>query len=181
MTAGDYLVWAAEHACDRRSELLDGKAVAMAPERARHAAVKLDVAMALRQALAISEIDCTVFGDGMSIVVDEYNVYEPDAVVQCGHDWQPDDVLLERPLLVVEVTSPSTRSKDAGAKLAGYLGLESVRHYLLLDPESRVIVHHRKADDSTIATRILHEGTLELDPPGVHLDVDDCFASLRTR
>lgn len=114
----------------------------------------------------------------MSVVVDERNVYEPDAAVQCDRDWNPDDVALAAPLIVVEVLSPSTGTTDTGAKLAGYLGLASVRHYLIVDPESRVLVHHAKTEDGAIATRILRDGAFALDPPDLSLDVAACFASL---
>ena len=181
MSARDYLAWYAGSSGHVRHELVDGRPVAMAPERARHATTKLDVALALRRAIDSAALDCTVFGDGMSVVVDELNVYEPDALVQCGRDWKPDDVELSEPLIVVEVLSPSTGAKDSGAKLAGYLGLAPVRHYLIVDPDSRLLIHHAKRADGTIATAVVREGSLALDPPGLELDVRACFTSLSGR
>ena len=79
-------------------------------------------------------------------------------------------------VVVVEVLSPSTRAFDAGAKLGGYLRMPSVRHYLLLDVKSRIAIHHERAEDGGIATRIAHDGSVLLDPPGIALDVAGLFA-----
>jgi Uma2 family endonuclease len=39
------------------------------------------------------------------------------------------------PVIVVEVSSPSTRKIDASLKMTGYFSLPSVHHYLIIDPE----------------------------------------------
>ena len=181
VAARDYLRWLRNRADGVRRELVDGRVVTMNAERVRHSAVKLDVAVELRRAIGARDLDCTVFGDGATVVTDESNACEPDATVQCGGDWDPDALVLERPVIIVEVLSPTTESRDTGSKLVGYLGLDSVRHYLLADTVRRTLVHHAKADDGTIATRIARDGALALDPPGIEIDVAACFASLSGR
>jgi hypothetical protein len=47
-----------------------GEIVAMAPERARHNLAKLAVARALSDAVARAGLPCTVFTDGMTVVID---------------------------------------------------------------------------------------------------------------
>ena len=178
ITSRRYLDWLAAHGDGVRRELVDGRVVEMNAERVRHAVVKLDVAVELRRAISAAGLDCTVFGDGASVVVDEWNTCEPDATVQCGGIWDPDALVVESPVIVVEVLSPSTESKDTGSKLIGYLGLEAVRHYLLADPVRRMLVHHAKGGDGTVLTRLAGDGALELDPPGLSVDVAACFASL---
>jgi Uma2 family endonuclease len=74
----------------------------------------------------------------------------------------------------VEVLSPGTVAVDTGAKLAGYFRLPSVRHYLLVHPSRREIIHHRRTDDA-ILTRIVREGTIALDPPGIQLALDEIY------
>ena len=65
--------------------------------------------------------------------------------------------------------SPSTRARDAGAKLADYFRLPSVRHYLIVRTEDRAIIHHARGEDGAIATSIVREGSIRLDPPGITL------------
>jgi Uma2 family endonuclease len=57
-----------------------------------------------------------------------------DALVYCGPELPPDALLLENPIIVVEVASPSTGRNDATRKLAGYFSLASILHYLIIYP-----------------------------------------------
>ncbi len=83
MTVDEFLVWAEEEPRGR-CEFFDGEVIAMAPERARHALVKGDVYVSLRNAVAIAKLPCKVFLDGMTVKINDYTSYEPDAVVQYG-------------------------------------------------------------------------------------------------
>jgi len=56
-----------------RYELVDGEIFAMSPERARHNLVKLAAALALRDAVRGAKLPCTVFTDGISVVIDDQN------------------------------------------------------------------------------------------------------------
>jgi Uma2 family endonuclease len=73
------------------------------------------------------------------------------------------------------VLSPSTRHIDASAKLAGYFGLDSVNHYLIIDPEKPLVIHHARGENGVFATRIARDGSLRLDPPGLELAVGDLY------
>jgi Uma2 family endonuclease len=72
---------------------------------------------------------------------------------------------------VVEVLSPSSRQKDTGGKLDDHFRLPSVRHYLIIKTTNRTVIHHRRDDAGELQTRILREGTLELQPPGLTMEV----------
>ena len=78
---------------------------------------------------------------------------------------------------MVEVISEGTAARDHGVKLAGYFSLPSVAHYLILDPEHRTLIHHRRGEGEVIETRILTAGPLRLDPPGLELTVGELFPS----
>ena len=175
MSADEFLVWAMDQP-DGRYELASGEVVAMAPERAAHARAKLAVARALGDAVRGAALPCQVFPDGMAVRVDDATVYEPDATVRCG-PWLDDDAVeFSDPVVVVEVLSPSTRARDAGAKLEDYFRLPSVRHYLLLRTDRRSAIHHVRGEDGTIATAIVTEGDLRLDPPGITIALEVVFA-----
>ena len=73
------------------------------------------------------------------------------------------------PVIIVELLSPSTRHIDLSAKLADYFRLQSVAHYLIVDPDKPRIVHHARSTGDTILTRIVSDGTIKLDPPGIEL------------
>lgn len=176
-TADEFIAWALEQPSGR-FELDNGRVVAMAPERVNHAIAKGNAFVALREAIGARGLACVAFPDGMAVRVNETTVYEPDALVRCGPALRGEAVEFDDPVVVVEVVSPSSRGIDRGAKLAGYFSLPSVRHYLILDTDKRLVIHHRRDDEGGIAVRVLHEGTLALDPPGLTVAVPDLFAGL---
>ena len=85
----------------------------------------------------------------------------------------PDAIKLNDPIIVVEVLSPSSLARDAGAKLEDYFRLPSVCHYPIVKTENRTIIHQAHGADGIILTRIVREGPILLDPPGIKLS--DCF------
>ena len=84
-------------------------------------------------------------------------------------------------MIVVEVVSPSTAAIDRGLKFEGYFSLPSVEHYLILDPERRVVIHHKRGQGDIIETRILSEGMVRLDPPGIEAPVAEMFPPARAQ
>ncbi|MFY9639907.1 MAG: Uma2 family endonuclease [Rhodomicrobium sp.] len=169
MTVDEFLAWAEGQ--EGRHELFRGRVYAMAPERAGHAKVKLAIHRALFEAIHKAGLPCHVLPDGMTVRIGERTAHEPDALVYCGPELPADALEVPNPVIVVEVLSPSTRRIDAVRKLAGYFSLESVHHYLIVDPETLPVIHHQRQDGGTILTRLLSEGMLRFDPPGFEIAV----------
>ena len=85
----------------------------------------------------------------------------------------------DAPLIVVEVVSPSSGRADNLDKLIEYSSVPTVRHYLIVNPELEVVIHHaRLANDDAIMTRILRDGDVELAPPGISFSVRGVFGAL---
>lgn len=173
--AGAFLRWAEEQP-GGRFELVAGQAVALSPERNRHSMTKGRVHHELAGAIQAAKIDCEAFPDGASVVIDDATVYEPDAAVTCARSIDLDAVAAAHPMIVVEVLSPGSRSHDAITKLADYFRLPSIVHYLIVDAERRVVVHHRRQNhELALSTTIVRAGSLALDPPGLELAVERFF------
>jgi len=170
MTVPEFLAWASAQPRGRY-ELVRGQVVAMAPERARHNLVKAAAFRALDDAVKRAGLPCTVFTDGMTVVIDNEHSREPDAAIQCGIAINLDSTMLEAPLIVVEITSPSSEGDDTGDKLVEYFSVPSIRHYLIVNPVKKVVVHHARREDGGIATQILSAGQLDLTPPGMTVQV----------
>ena len=107
----------------------------------------------------------------MTVVIDNEHSREPDAAVQCGVSTDLDSMILEAPLIVVEVTSPSSERDDTGDKLVEYFSVSSIRHYLIVNPAKQVVVHHARDEVGEISTRIMSAGQLDLTPPGMTVPV----------
>ena len=111
----------------------------------------------------------------MTVRIDESTAYERDALVYCGTKLPPSAIEVANPVIVVEVLLPSTRHIDLSAKLADYFRLPSIAHYLIVDPERPRVLHHTRSSGETILTRIVTEGSIRLDPPGITLAMTDIY------
>ena len=174
MTVDQFISWAMAQP-ESRFELVNGTAVAMVPERAAHARLKSEVWLALRDGIKSAGLRCEALPDGMTVKIDEHTAYEPDAQVHCGERLADDTVIVPAPVIVVEVLSPSTATRDTGAKLADYFRVASLRHYLIVRTDRPTVIHHRRGHADVIETRIVTAGTLDLDPPGLSLDLDRIY------
>jgi len=172
MTVDEFLVWAEGR--DGKWELHDGEPVAMAPERIAHTLVKMSTAGALVDAVRRAGAPCTALAEGVTVRVTARRAFVPDASIICPPPHH-NDVETSSPVVVVEVLSPSTAAFDHGPKLEGYFSLPSLAHYLLLDPDRRVVIQHSRGKDGVIETRIWREGAMRLDPPGIVVDVAELF------
>jgi Uma2 family endonuclease len=170
MTVPEFLDWASTQPRGRY-ELVRGEVVQMAPERALHNVVKSEVYVALRDAIRRAGRPCRAYGDGMTVVIDNEHSREPDAAVQCGVAFEPKSKILEAPLVVVEVTSPSSERDDSEDKLVEYFSVPSIQHYLIVNPVKKVVVHHARTQGGEIATHIVRSGEIDLTPPGITVPV----------
>jgi Uma2 family endonuclease len=129
MTVDEFLGWAEGR--EGRWELLDGRPMAMSPERVAHAETKLEAAAALRNAIRRAGAPCHVMPDGMTVRISARMAFEPDALVYCGERLPPGGIEVPSPVIVVEVLSEGTEARDHGVKLVGYFSLPSLAHYLI--------------------------------------------------
>ena len=145
----------------------------MNPQRAVRIEVKVAVVRALQDALKSGR--CHALGDGMCVRIDDRTVCEPDAVVYCGEKIGDDTTVMTNSVVVVDVLSPGTKTVDTTRKLESYFKLASVRHYLIVDPKSRAIVHHARDAAGAIATFVLSEGEVALSEIDARMPVASFF------
>ncbi len=174
MSREEFLAWV-ERQPSGRFERIDGIVVAMAPERASHNLRKGSARDALRRAVGDAGLtSCQVFGDGMTVQV-ENSDFEPDAVLRCGQRLPGDVTTVPDPLMLVEVLSPDSGTRDRATKLRAYFRLPSVRHYLIVWPDEQRIVRHSRLPDGEIATQVFVSGEIRLDPPGITMTVEEFY------
>ena len=120
-----------------KREFVAGEVYAMAGATARHNRISLNVATRLDA--ATRGTSCEVFMADMKVKVEAHRAfYYPDVLLAC----EPDDdqpLYRTRPCLIVEVLSPSTAGIDEREKWHHYRDIPTLRHYLLIDSESRQV------------------------------------------
>lgn len=145
VTVEDYL--AGEECSPVRHEYLGGLVHAMSGGTNDHAAIAANGILSLGGQLRGKP--CRPFGSDAKVRIefpDHMRFYYPDLQVVC----QPNsgtDRYQERPALVLEVLSQSTRRTDMGEKKDAYLTIPSLKVLLLAESDRpSVWVYRRKAD-----------------------------------
>jgi Uma2 family endonuclease len=175
MTREEFLVWAKQQPSGR-FERIDGIVVAMAPERASHNRRKRVACNALQRAASKAGLaSCEAFADGMAVQV-ENSDFEPDALLRCGPPLPGDATRVSDPLVLVEVLSPDSGTRDRATKLRAYFRLPSVQNYLIIWPDEPRIVRHSRMPDDQVATQVFMSGEISLDPPGIMVTVEEFYA-----
>lgn len=167
LSLAQYLDW--ENGQSERHELFRGEVFAMVGVKRIHGIVVGNVFSALKRQL--KGRPCQAFMESLKVQVTEDTVLYPDVFVTCDAADLKTDYLFRAPSLVVEVLSGSTQSYDRGLKFALYRQLPSLKEYLLIDPESRLIELFRRGADGLF---VLHDPT---HAPQFHLESIACQLS----
>jgi Uma2 family endonuclease len=165
---------------DERYELVGGVPMMMAGAGRRHDRVVVNLISTLNGQLRGGP--CQTFSGDTYIATAGNNRRMPDAGVDCG---QPDDesMVADRPTLLIEVLSRTTRAMDVTSKLQEYQELETLDYVLLVDTdEPRVQVYSRKPDRTW--TSIVIEGqdsVVRLEKLSLTLSVSEIYFGLEFR
>ena len=127
-----------------KHEFVSGEVFAMAGASDRHHRISVNLFKELDALVADSNCDAYVFD--MKLRTSEDDFYYPDVFVAC--DESPaSEYYREQPLIVIEVTSPSTRQIDRREKLKAYQAMPSVKEYVVIDQDKFYIELHRRQPD----------------------------------
>ena len=135
---------------DAKAELVDGLILMMAGGSPRHAAIAMNLAIALGNRLRGT--GCRPYGSDLAVRTGEASIRFPDVSVYCRDDnpQKPgEEKLLGVPRVVFEVLSPSTATNDQITKLAEYRTLAGLQAVVFVDPATermRVIATNEKAE-----------------------------------
>ncbi len=119
-------------------EYIDGELCPMTGGKLNHFRIINSISALLEGRLADS--DCEVLGSGMLVRAGAATLVAPDVSVVCGEpETEADTRILLNPIVVVEVTSPSSIDHDRVVKRDFYESVESIQAYLVVD-QHRVLV-----------------------------------------
>lgn len=119
-------------------EYIDGELCPMTTATFRHNVISNNIAFQFR--ILLADQNCQTLGMGQGIGIGETRFLIPDVCVVCGNPLlEIDSRILLNPILVVEVTSPTSIDYDRGAKLEYYFDVPALQTYLIVD-QHRVLV-----------------------------------------
>ena len=165
----------------RRHEIIDGEHFVTPAPRLGHQHVVLELALALRTYLRAHGLGAVMIAPA-DVEMSDDTVVEPDLFVippvkgPLPVRWTDPQSLL----LVVEVTSPSTASRDRVKKRIRYQKA-GIREYWIVDADARLVERWRPGDERPeIATEILSWQLPDPDVPPLLIVLDDIFEEQTT-
>ncbi|MDO4475374.1 MAG: Uma2 family endonuclease [Lachnospiraceae bacterium] len=129
---------------DERVELIDGVFYDMSAPTITHQGIGGYIYSEFLQYVKKNKGPCIpmIAPVDVQLDMDEYTIVQPDVLIVCERDKIDNKKrVYGAPDFVLEVLSPSTRSKDIKLKLAKYT-MAGVREYWMIDPEKQVVVQY---------------------------------------
>ena len=158
-----------------KREFVAGEVYAMAGATARHNRIALNVATRLDA--ATRGTPCEVFMADMKVRVEAHRAFYYPDVLLAGEPGAAQPLYRGRPCLLVEVLSPSTAGIDEREKWHHYRDIPTLRHYLLIDSESRQVRLRTRAGADWLE-QTLAEGermTLSCGPVWLELGLEEIY------
>ena len=118
----DFLAWVWGQ--DHKFEMIEGRLVMMAGGSRHHSRIAVNATAALNNRLAGGR--CQTFNSDFLVETNGINRYYPDVTVACGEDRD----FTDKPVLIIEVLSPSTMREDLGPKRRNYMRIPSLEYLL---------------------------------------------------
>lgn len=149
VTVDDYL--AGELVSDVKHEYSGGYVYAMAGATNAHNAIAASLLGALYGQLRGKP--CQPFNSDTKVRVPfptHTRFYYPDGMVVCESN-SPDETFQDRPVILAEVVSKSTRRTDENEKRDAYVTIPTLAAYLIIDSTRPRVVVHRRTDCGFVA------------------------------
>lgn len=141
----DYL--AGEQNSRLKHEYVAGKVYAMAGETYSHNLIASNLMGELHTKLKGKS--CRVLNSDSKVKIHtgtQARFYYPDASVVCGENVLP-GVFQDKPTLIAEVLSDSTRRTDEGEKLEAYQTITTLNVYMLIEHDTIGVIVYRRTDE----------------------------------
>lgn len=167
-----------ELASDTRHEYLNGKVYAMAGAKNSHEMLCANILVLL--GVALKGKPCRPFGSNTKIRYrkkQDRRFYYPDALVVCEPN-SLDETFQDKPVVIFEVLSDSTRRTDEEEKKEAYTKIDSLQAYLLVEQDQKLVRILSRNDSGDFEEAALDEGSIPLEAINIQIEVDDIYEGL---
>lgn len=164
---------------EHRLEYLNGEIYQMASPSVSHQEVVGDIYFSFKMKLKNNK--CKAFFSLFDVhfkkkEIKNPDVLQPDVFIACDleENVNEKDRYMGTPTLVVEVLSPSTRSRDAVYKLNTYM-LSGVKEYWIVDPVDKQVMVYVFEDYEMKHVNTYKEGNIPCHVMNIEIAFDDIF------
>ena len=173
MTLAEFLAW--EERQPLRYEFDGFGPVARVGGTAGHARIQRNLAIALGGRLRGKP--CEFYGSDLKMQVAEGHIRYPDGAVVCSKVDRA-ATLVDSPVIVFEVLSPSTARIDRIVKAREYQATASVRRYVMLEQDGFGATVYARQGDGWTHEILVGDAILALPEIGVELPLSELYDGL---
>lgn len=180
MSVTEYLAF--EEKSKRKHEFMDGEVFAMAGVKRNHSLIGSNITTDLN--VALREKPCEVHGSDIKIRIREGHYVYPDVSVVCDEiDFDSNNTTLLNPIVVFEVLSKSTESRDRGEKAEDYFKLKSLRDYVMIAQNRVRVEHYSRIKDGKWTFEVLEslEEILVLDSISCQISLKNIYSKVELK
>lgn len=161
-----------------KHEYVEGEVFAMAGTSDNHSRICINLTTALSNHLRDS--NCEPFAGETKVRVTSKVCYYPDVLVSCEENPE-NPYFRNAPILIVEVTSPSTAHIDRREKLLFYQQMPSVQEYAIVDqPRINIELHRRQLNGGWITYYFDEsDGEIEFESVKMTLPISEIYRRVR--
>ncbi len=176
-TPEEYFAWEEEQ--ELRYEYIDGEVYAISGGTVNHGQIAMNFGSILTNHL--SESDCRVLSSNVKVEVQKSKKFiYPDVSVTRSDRNQTAIDFISHPCLIVEVSSPSTEGYDRGEKFNLYRRSDSLRDYVLVNPNKIEISLYKRDDRGKWEIIIYEAGNLvELQSINLTFPIEKVFRGIK--
>jgi Uma2 family endonuclease len=145
MTVEEYIAF--EEKSETRHEFINGQLYETPETRDIHNEINGNLAIALRQAL--KDKTFRIYTSVKVCIIENHHYAYPDVFVT-NHKLDADSRYIKRyPSVIIEVLSDGTRVYDKTDKFIRYQKIESLKHYLTVEPDKTLVECYTKQADGS--------------------------------
>jgi len=153
-----------------KSEYINGEIFAMAGGTLPHHKIAGNVLTHFNNEFRTK--DCEVYNSDLKILVKPNGAFlYPDVTVLCGEPqfYKDRNDIIANPILIVEVSSPSTQNYDRNKKFELYRDIATLQDYLIIDQSRVYVEHYHKLEDNRWVLTIYYHMESVIDLPSVDI------------
>ena len=159
-----------------KHEYVCGRIFAMAGTSKKHNKIALNIGFQCRQAARNTNCEAYIADVKLKIAHRE-SYYYPDVMVGC--EIENNDYFIEKPCILVEVTSKSTETIDRREKLSSYKSIESLQTYLIVSQETMFVEAYQRQQQTWLMTHYTQPNELiELSCLNTNVSVKEIYESV---
>jgi len=149
-----------------KREYVEGEVYATAGASDNHSRIVIN--LTTNFAIHLRDSDCEPFSNDIKVRVTSKVYYYPDVLVSCEENAE-DAHFRNSPILIIEVTSPSTKGIDRREKLLFYQQMPSVQEYAVVDQHKINIELHRRQPNGSWITYYFDREDTEIEFQSIDL------------